>query len=69
MVVVFDAPNVAVPVGHARNRPAHQQSRLEAHPTLRRLPTEYELRAQVFSSFADANHYGCHFACPGNSLA
>ena len=30
MVVVFDAPNEAVPVGHARNCPAHQQSRLEA---------------------------------------
>jgi hypothetical protein len=40
--------------------------RLEAYPTLRRLPVEYEHRVEVFSSFADADHYGCQFTCPGN---
>jgi integrase len=51
---------------HVRNCPARQQCKLEANPTLRRLPVEYELRVQVFSSFADADHYGCQFTCPGN---
>jgi integrase len=51
---------------HVRNCPARQQCKLEAYPTLRRLPVEYELRVQVFSSFADADHYGCQFTCPGN---
>ena len=69
MVVVFDPPNVPVPVVHVRNCPARQQCKLEAYPTLCRLTIEYELRAQVFSSIADADHYGCQFACRGNGLA
>ena len=42
-----------------RNRPACQQCRLEAHPTLCRLRMEYELRIQVSSRFADPRERWC----------